>query len=169
MVKGMLRDALEVIIVAIVIAFVVRGFVIEPFIVDGSSMEPTLHNGERLFVNRFVYRFEKPKRGDIIVFRYPLNWKKDYIKRVVALGGETVEVRLGTVYINNEPLDEPYIRKEGISNFRPFRVPEGYVFVMGDNRLNSEDSRIFGPVSLKSIRGKAWIVWWPLSRIRLAK
>ncbi|MGE5578784.1 MAG: signal peptidase I [Bacillota bacterium] len=156
------RDILETVVAALVIAVLVRGFIIEPYVVNGPSMEPTLWTGERLFISKLAYRFGQPKRGDIVMFRYPLNPEKDYVKRVVAIPGDTVEMRMGRVYINGQQVSEPFVQFPGLYNMSPQVVPAGSVFVMGDNRANSEDSRAFGPVKLSLVRGKAVFRVWPL-------
>lgn len=153
---------------AVLFGLFLRGFVVERLVVDGPSMEPTLYNHEELLINKFVYRFSPPKRNDVIVFRYPLNPSLDYIKRIVAVGGQTVELRFGKLYVDGVPVDEPMVRPS-TGNFSKVTVPKGYVFVMGDNRPVSEDSRIFGPVPESNIKGKAMIVWWPISRIRMIR
>ncbi len=157
-----IRDILEVVVVAFIIAMLIRGLVIETFVVQGPSMEPTLVDGERLLVSKIAYRFGKPKRGDVVVLRYPLDPSKDYIKRVVALAGDTVELRLGRVYVNGQLKEEPYIHFPGLYNMATLTVPEGTVFVMGDHRVNSEDSRFFGPVTQELVKGKAIVIIWPL-------
>lgn len=166
-VKRATREALETLILALVLTLLIRGFLVESFLVQGHSMEPTLLHGERLLVSKVLYRFREPKRGEVIVFRYPRDERTDFIKRVLALPGETVEVRLGRIYINDQPLDEPYIWKSGVYSMPPMLVPEGHLFVMGDNRTNSEDSRVFGPVRLSNVKGKAFVVFWPLPRAHL--
>ncbi len=163
------RDILETAIAALVIAVLVRGFIIEPFLVNGPSMEPNLWTGERLFVSKLSYRFGKPQRGDIVMFKYPLNQNKDYVKRVIAVGGDTIEMRLGRVYINGHEVPEPFVRFPGLYDMAAQVVPEGTIFVMGDNRTNSEDSREFGPVKLELVRGKAVFRVWPLKSAGLLK
>ncbi|MEW6523434.1 MAG: signal peptidase I [Bacillota bacterium] len=161
-----LRETLETVLLALVIALVIRGFVMESFVVQGSSMEPTLLNSERLLVNKITFRLREPQRGDIIVFRYPRSPDRDYIKRVIAVAGETVEIKLGRVYVDGRVLSEPYLLRSGTANFPVTMVPDGHVFVLGDNRGNSDDSRAFGPVPLELIKGKAFFVFWPLGRIK---
>jgi len=156
------RDILETVIAALVIAVLVRGFIIEPYVVNGPSMEPTLWTGERLFISKLAYRFGKPQRGDIVMFRYPLNPEKDYVKRVIAIPGDTIEMRMGRVYINGQQVSEPFVQFPGLYNMSAQVVPPDTVFVMGDNRANSEDSREFGPVKLSLVRGKAVFRVWPL-------
>ncbi len=163
------REALEIIVTALILAYLIQGFVVQHWIVDGPSMEPTLQDAEHLFLNKFVYRFGPPKRGDIVVFRPPRGGTKDFIKRVVGLPGETLEIRLGRVYINQQPIDEPYVRKDVLSEYSKITIPPGHVFVMGDNRPNSHDSRAFGTVPIDLIRGKAFVVWWPPGRLRLIR
>jgi len=164
-----IKDILEVILVAFVIAVLIRTFLVETFVVQGPSMEPTLANGERLLVSKMTYRFHRPNRGDVVVLRYPLDPSKDYIKRVVAIGGDTVELRLGRLYVNGKLIEEPYVHEPGLYNMDSFTVPEGTVFVLGDHRTNSEDSRFFGPVKLELIKGKAILIIWPPKAIGLIK
>ncbi|MBX6378191.1 MAG: signal peptidase I [Clostridia bacterium] len=154
-------EVLQTVIVAFLLAVLLRTFVVESFVVRGSSMYPTLVDGERLLVAKFTYRFTEPRRGDIIVFRSPLNPQEDFIKRVIGLPGETVSIQGGAVYIDGKPLDEPYIRRHDAGSLRPVTVPPGHLFVLGDNRVNSEDSRYFGAIRQEQVKGKALIVWWP--------
>jgi signal peptidase I len=156
------RDILETILIALLLAVLIRVFIIETFVVDGPSMEATLWDGQRLLVSKMAYRFSEPKRGDVVIFRYPLDPSKDYVKRVIAVGGDTIEVRMGRVYVNSERREEPYVLNPGLYDMRSTIVPEGCVFVMGDNRTNSEDSRSFGPIKVESLKGKAIAVIWPL-------
>lgn len=186
---GFLREVLETALIAIVIFFAVRALVLN-FRVDGNSMLPNLENGEMLLVNRNAYAsfdlnalvdwipgvdgadarefkpFSDPERGDVIVFDPPVSSSKPYIKRIIGLPGETVEIRDGTVFIDGEPLDEPYVTEGttdcGQRNCGPLEIPEGHVYVLGDNRRNSSDSRYFGPVPIDSVLGKAWLTYWPL-------
>jgi len=163
-----IREIAETILIAVVLAFVVRGFVVETFVVLGPSMEPTLNDLERLFVNKLVYRLHEPRRGDIIVFAYPKDTERDFIKRVIGLPGEVVEIRDGRVYINGEFRAEPYIAyPDNHGNYGQVTVPTGHIFVLGDNRRNSEDSRYFGFVPLRNIRGKAFLIYWPVKRFGL--
>lgn len=155
------------IIIAVIIALLIRGYVVETFLVDGLSMMPTLENYERLIVNKFVYRFKEPEHGDIIVFKYSED--RDFIKRVIATGGDTVRVNGGRVYLNGVPLEEDYINEYPYGDYGPSVVPEGHYFVLGDNRNNSWDSRetSVGFVSIERIKGKAFLVYWPLDQLRL--
>jgi signal peptidase I len=132
-------------------------------------MEPNLHEGQRLLVSKVAYTFGEPKRGDIIIFPPPnIESEHDYIKRIIALSGETVQIMEGVVYINNTPLEEPYITNPGASNMAERIVPEGEFFVLGDNRTNSSDSRSGWTVPEDSIVGKAWLSIWPVGDWGLA-
>lgn len=162
--KSALREIVETVLVALVIALLIRHFIVEVFVVEGHSMEPTLHHGERLLVNKFIYRFRAPQRGDIIVFRYPYGSGRDFIKRVIAVGGDRVEARDDVVYVNGKPLDEPYLRYRHTGTWAPRVIPPGFLWVMGDNRDNSEDSRVFGEISLQYVKGKAFLRFWPFQR-----
>lgn len=164
-----LREWAEAIIIAIVLTFFIITFVAQSFVVEGRSMLPTLKDGERLFINKFIYRFKGPERGDIIVFEPQGAPGKRYIKRVIGLPGETVYIKDYKVYINGEPLEEDYILEPAYSNYGPFEVPAGHVFVLGDNRNNSTDSRypIVGYVEYDRISGEAFWVYWPINRARI--
>lgn len=165
--RGWWRDAVQMVLLAGVLALLIRLFVVEPFRVDGPSMEPTLFTGERLLVDKFSYRLHPPGRGDVVVFRNPRNLREDYIKRVVGLPGDTVEMRLGRLYVNGQPVPEPYVLRDGISTYGPEQIPPGYCFVLGDNRANSRDSRFFGPVPLQLLKGRAWLIFWPPRRVHI--
>lgn len=161
--RSALRETVETIAVALVLTILIRHFVAESFVVRGSSMEPTLHDGERLLVSKFIYRFRPPRSGEIIVFRSPVRERDDLIKRVIAVPGDHVALVDGQVVRNGQPLDEPYIMSQAGGNLPDRVVPEGHVFVLGDNRPNSEDSRYFGFVPVDRIKGKAFLVWWPVA------
>jgi signal peptidase I len=150
-------------LIAIGLALVIIVFLYQPVKVEGTSMAPLLSDQERIFINKFVYRFEPIDRGDVVVFWYPLYRSKSFIKRVVGLPGETVEIRQGIVYVNGSSLPEPYVppQYEDLSDFGPVRVPRDSYFVMGDHRISSNDSRIFGPVPAGFIYGKAVFAYWP--------
>lgn len=133
--------------------------------VDGRSMEPSFVHGEYVIVNKLAYRFGEFQRGDVIVFPFPYNEEEDYIKRVIGLPGDHVELRDGQVYVNGQRLDEPYIQEAARRDFSEMLVPDDAVFVMGDNRNDSSDSREWGPLSMDSVIGKALFVYWPPSRV----
>src|SRR5438309_3977795 len=135
-------------LIAIGLALVIIVFLYQPVKVEGTSMAPLLSDQERIFINKFVYRFEPIQRGDVVVFWYPLDHSKSFIKRVVGLPGETVELRQGTLYINGKVVPEPYVppQYEDNSDYAPKVVPPDHFFVLGDHRISSNDSRVFGPV-----------------------
>ncbi|ACL69977.1 signal peptidase I [Halothermothrix orenii] len=162
-----IKEFFQSFVIAAILAFFIITFIAQSFVVDGESMEPTLHDGERLFVNKFIYRFHPPERYDIVVFRPYQGQSKRFIKRVIGLPGETIFIRDGVTYINGEPLKEDFINGPMRRKFGPFYVPENSVFVMGDNRNNSMDSRHFGCVPFESIEGRAFWVYWPVTKMRL--
>lgn len=167
---AVLWDWTKLVVLCTAIALVLRATVIESFNIDGSCMEPTLTTGERVMVFKLCYLFGDPERGDVIVFRYPPDPSRDYIKRVIALPGETVAIRNGVVYINGEVLDQsrwPVTPDTYRYPDYPERlVPEGYYFVLGDNRPMSEDSRVWGFVPRSHVKGRAVLLYWPLWRIK---
>jgi signal peptidase I len=179
------RDTVEAVVVALLLAFVIRAFVVQAFKIPSGSMLETLQIGDHLLVSKFaydvrlpstiwldttdgkvLYKAGDPERGDIMVFKFPLNENQDFIKRVVGLPGETIEIRNKVVYIDGQPIDEPYVihtKADNIpvrDNFGPFIVPEGEYFMMGDNREGSHDSRFWGTVKRSKIVGKALIIYW---------
>ena len=163
-----LAEYAVIILVAVVVVFgVLRPFVVKSFWIPSESMVPTLEVGDRIFVNRFVYRFTEPERGDIVVFD-GLETDDELVKRVVAAPGDRVRVRNGVLRVNGDFPEEPYAVPPPFpdgSDFGPTRVRKGEVFVMGDNRGNSRDSRFFGPVPIENIQGEAFFRFWPPSRI----
>jgi signal peptidase I len=165
-----LFDWAVVIVVALLVAFVVRTFVLAHFVVDGTSMYSTLHDDDRVFVNKLSYRVHDPNRGDVVVLHQDSGAsKRDLIKRVIALPGETIEVRSCQVVIDGRPLQEPYLDPEVVTpgncggDTAPVTVPEDHVFVMGDNRGGSQDSRALGPIEEDDLVGRAFVVFWPQS------
>ena len=159
------RELIEAILPALVIVLVVNIFLAQATRVEGQSMEPNLHNNQRLIIEKISYRLHPPRRGDIIVLRRPLQGTDPLIKRVIGLPGETVAIHDGHVYINGQQLDEPYLSVTTWGIMQPQIVPEGHVFVLGDNRGSSNDSRAFGMVSFDDIVGRAWLRYWPLQDI----
>ena len=157
-----------VVVIALVVALGVRTFLLAHFVVEGSSMYSTLETGDRVFVNKVSYRLHDPNRGDVVVLHEIRGTtERDLIKRVIAVGGEEVEMRSCEVRIGGQLLLEPYLDPTIVTpgncggDFGPIRVPEGTVFVMGDNRAGSQDSRTLGPVLLDDIVGRAFVVFWP--------
>lgn len=176
--SGELVEWIKALAVAGILVFLIRWFLVSPFIVDGPSMQPNFWNRERIIVNKIIYDIRQPKRGEVIVFHVPEEGR-DFIKRVIGEPGDTVQVEGDKVTVNGEPLDESYLkeayeeahaagrlynREEGFPNMRfpDGKVPEGTLFVMGDNRSNSEDSRMIGFIPLDRVVGRADLVYWPL-------
>lgn len=165
-VRDFFVELLQVVIVALAIIIPVRYFFIKPFYVKGASMEPTFEDHEYLVIDEISYRFKDPVRGDIIVFRYPRDPKQYFIKRVIGLPGETIQITGSHVFINGEQIDESYL-DESIKTVGEIVVtlqPDEY-FVLGDNRSFSLDSRSFGPLPRQYIVGKTWIRGWPFNKI----
>ena len=155
-------------VAAFAIAFALRTFVIQPYVVPTGSMLPTIQLGDQLLANKLVYRLRSPEPGDIAVFDDPTKTVPTLIKRVIAVQGQTVDVHDGKVWVDGRALVEPYTH--GKPNYPgplrlPVRIPSGDVWMMGDNRTSSEDSRWFGPVPISTVRGEGFFVYWPLSRI----
>jgi signal peptidase I len=150
-------------VIALGLAMIIIVFFYQPVKVEGTSMAPLLSDQERIFINKFVYHLEPIERGDVVVFWYPLDRTKSFIKRVVGLPGDEVELRKGHVYINGKNLDEPYVPSQYIDTaaYGPVQIPRDEYFVMGDHRISSNDSRIFGPVPSAFIYGKAVFAYWP--------
>jgi signal peptidase I len=159
----------ETVLPAIVIAVLINLFLAQATRVYGSSMEPNLHTDQRLVVEKVTYRLHSPRRGDVVVIRMPERGPELLIKRVIGLSGETIEVREGTVYINGQPLEEAYLVRKTTGTYGPSTVPEGHVFVMGDNRGASNDSRIFGAVPLERVVGRAWVSYWPFESLGIVQ
>ena len=188
--KTVVREYAEALVIALVLALLIRTFIIQAFKIPTGSMEPTLLVGDHLLVSKFSYSLhipnevpftsiqlfpdyhlfsEVPERGDIVVFKFPLEPEKDFIKRVIGLPGETIQIIRQKVYIDDKFLKEPYahhsqppssLAPNNRDDMPPLRIPEGHIFVMGDNRENSSDSRVWGVLDLKNLRGKAqWIYW----------
>ena len=186
--KTIIKEWVESIVIAFILAMFIRTFVIQAFKIPTGSMRPTLLEGDIIMVNKFLYgakvpftdlrlpKVREPKRGDVVVFIYPEDTKKDFIKRLIAFGGETVEIKDGTVYINDKPLVSPifnqryyYNRGDFAAENRKIIVPEGDYFVLGDNSASSHDSRYWGFVPKKNLLGEAILIYWPPQRIRIIK
>ena len=152
--------------VALGLALVIIIFLYQPVKVEGTSMAPLLSDQERIFINKFVYRFEPIERGDVVVFWYPLDRSKSFIKRVIGLPGDTVEIRAGHLYLNGKELLEPYVPSSYLdgSSYATRKIPSDEFFVMGDHRDSSNDSRMFGTVPRDYIYGKAVFAYWPVTQ-----
>jgi signal peptidase I len=173
--KGIVRDYFETIVICVIFVLFSRAFIFQQSKIPTGSMEDTLLVGDYIMVNRFIYapslsNFEKTilpmrdiRRKDVIVFKFPKEPELDYIKRVIGLPGDVVEIRGGVTYVNNEKLDEPYVPekyRDDYSFMAPQTVPSSHYFVLGDHRNNSKDSRYFGFVPENLVKGRAFIIWW---------
>lgn len=186
--KSIFWEWVESIIIALCLAMVIRTFIVQAFKIPTGSMRSTLLEGDLILVNKFIYGakipftslnlplIRKPQKGDVVVFIYPNDPKKDFIKRLVAAEGETVEIRNGTIYINDQPLLESvfnriyyYNRGDFAAEGKKITVPKGHFFVLGDNSASSQDSRYWGFVPHENLLGKAIVIYWPPQRIRIIK
>jgi len=159
----LLRELLETIVLSLVIFLLIR-LVIQNYRIESHSMEPNFSEGQFILVNKLAFKLGEPSRGEVIVFHNPGNVEEDYIKRVIGLPGDEVEIRDQTVFVNGEVLAEPYTTNPFTSNYGPAIVPDSHLFVMGDNRGNSSDSRRIGPIPEELIVGQAWLRVWPLDK-----
>lgn len=163
-----LAELLVMVALAFLLASGIRTFVVQPYVVPTGSMIPTIEIQDRIIANKFIYRFDEPEAGDIVVLDDPTGNVDTLVKRVIAVGGQTVDLQEGFVVVDGVMLDEPYthgLPSDPMSQAMPYVIPEGSVWLMGDNRTNSADSRVFGAVPLSDIRGKAFVCYWPISRM----
>lgn len=158
-------EVVKVVVISLAIILPIRLFLIQPFYVEGASMEPNFYDKEYLIIDEISYRFNEPQRGEVVIFKNPQNTKVYFIKRIIGLPGETVEIKDGVVFINEEELTEPYIEYSSSKTYESKTLAEDEYFLMGDNRANSLDSRVLGPVSDDHVIGKVWFRGWPLNRI----
>ena len=180
--KSRLRENIEAILVAVLLALFIRTFIVQAFKIPSGSMKQTLQIGDHILVNKFIYGIKipyiqnllipgkRPQRGDIIVFKFPVEPEKDFIKRVIGVGGDVVEGRDKQIYVNDQHIDDGYAIRtdpnilpaeiQARDNFGPIKIPENTLFVMGDNRDQSFDSRFWGFVDLKVVSGKAFMIYW---------
>jgi len=173
MAKSELREYIEALAISIGLAALIIVFVAQSFLVEGSSMEPSLYHGQRLFVEKVTYHFREPSRGEVVVFRYPGDQRRKFIKRIIGLPGDEITIKNGLLYINGLRMDENYINGPtygtySAPTFGPVLVPKGHYFVLGDNRRNSDDSRYpdVGFVPRKNLLGRALFIYWPLGQAR---
>ena len=157
--KTLLRETLETVILAVLIFLVIRS-IVQNYRIEGQSMEPNFHHGQYLLVNKLAYRLGEHKRGDVIVFHYPNNPTQDYIKRVIGLPGDTIEIRDGVLFLNGLPVDEPYDQISMLRNISAQTVDPGNLYVLGDNRPASSDTRTWGQLQQEFVIGKAWFAVW---------
>lgn len=153
----------------VLVGILLRLFVLQPYIIPSASMEPGIVPGDRILVNKLAYRFWAPDRGDIAVFAYPRDPKRTFVKRVLALEGEKVELRDNQVFVNGQLVKEPYLKPGDYPPFGPETIPKENVFVLGDNRRQSEDSREWGLLPKNYLLGKALMVYYPLQRIKFLR
>lgn len=172
------RDTVEAVVLAVVLFLVLQVFV-QNTVVEGQSMQPNFVDREHLLVSKMAYRIGEPRRGDVVVFHAPGIPDKDFIKRVIGLAGETVELRRGVVFIDDQPIAEPWVPRLDSSSFGPYVIPDAHLFVLGDNRPDSNDSRVFGrladtgldepAVPMDLVVGRAWITVWPMDRLGVVR
>lgn len=164
-IKSDVKEWIQAILIAVVVSMVIRLFLFETTLVYGTSMASTLHHKDRVIINKLVYHFYSPTRGDIVVFKNPDNMKENYVKRVIGVSGDTIEIVDERVYVNDELLEEPYISEPTRGDFSKVVVPPDTIFVMGDNRNHSQDSRnsLVGFVPIENVLGKAQLRIWPLA------
>ncbi len=173
--KKIIVENLKSLVIAFVLAMFIRTFFVQAFKIPSSSMYPTLQVGDRLMANKLVYKFRKPKRGEIIIFKYPLDMHKDFVKRLIAVPGDEVKIKEGEIFIDgkvvkNPLIDDRYYYDAGLygSEF-PAKIPPDSYYVLGDNSINSKDSRYWGFVPGKNLVGKPLFIYWPLRRIRIVR
>ena len=188
--RAVVRELIETVILALLI-FLALQFSVQNFLVQGPSMRPTLDQGQHLLVNKLVYfrldrdmmssllpfvdsigkeavfPFHPPRRGEVIIFRFPRDESRDFVKRVIGVSGDTIVIREGTVFVNGKVQDEPYVTRPDNTNMGPLTVPPDSYFVMGDNRRDSHDSRSWGSVPTENVIGRAWVRYWPLDRLHV--
>jgi len=175
--RYLMKEWVEPIVIAVVLALIIRTFVVQAFKIPTGSMRPTLMEGDRILVNKFIYKFREPVRGDVIVFVSPEDKKKDFIKRLVGLPGEEIEISNGTILINKKAVDsDSVIRERYYYNRGDFGkenqaviIPDNAYYALGDNSISSRDSRYWGFMPKKYLIGKAFLIYWPLTRIRILK
>ena len=176
--KNLWKNWGEPFLVAAILAIIIRTFLLGPYKIPSGSMIPTFMVGDRIFVDKISYRFHSPERGDIIVFKYPVDPKKDFVKRLVAVGGDEIEIKDGKIILNGKVLQDLPFSKVTYYNRDEWRygkhgqvikVPPDNYFALGDNSAQSSDSRNWGFVPKKNLIGKAFVIWWPINRIKLAK
>ncbi|MDP2669334.1 MAG: signal peptidase I [bacterium] len=163
-------EIIKVIIISLLIVIPIRTWIAQPFIVEGASMEPNFHNGEYLIIDELSYAFGVPKRGEVIIFRYPLQPSEFFIKRIIGLPGETVEIKDNEIFINSVLVPEQYLPKNlQTGPDKTVQLEDNQYFVMGDNRTASSDSRVWGPLPKKNITGRVFLRLWPLNKIGIVQ
>ncbi len=164
-IKNGLRDWAKDFARALVFFLVLQTYVVQGFVIEGACMEPELHSREKIIVNKMIYQFREPEVGEVVVFAYPLEPDKDFIKRVVGVPGDVIEIREGYLYRNDKLMQEPFVAEYVFGSYGPQRIPDGKICVMGDNRNNSHDSRSWGLLERAMIKGRAEVKFWPPSAV----
>ena len=169
-------DILQVVVFAVSIFLFIYLLIMQPHKIKGSSMEPDFHDGEFLLTDKVTYRFGKPKRDDVIVFKAPPDDSDEFIKRIIGVPNDTINIQSGKVYLNGNVINEPYLAQNTYTSSGtfakenvPFTIPNDFYFVMGDNREHSFDSRNFGLINKSKITGRAWVIYWPVSKLGVIK
>ncbi|MGE5389646.1 MAG: signal peptidase I [Deltaproteobacteria bacterium] len=168
--RDFIKDIVSIVVIAFILAMLLRTFVVEARVIPSGSMLPTIEISDRVMVCKFIYYFKEPEHGDIIVFQPPesLNAKYDYIKRVIGLPGDKIEMKDHKVYLNGKPLREPYIAEPLNYEWGPVTVPDGKLLVLGDNRNNSYDSHMWNAwLTRERVKGKAFCIYWPIGHMKL--
>jgi signal peptidase I len=175
-VKRVVREYVQSFVIAFILAMIIRTYVVQAFKIPTGSMIPTLKIGNRLLANKFIYRFKDPERGEVIIFKATIDKKKSFIKRLIGLPGETIEIKKGFVYVNGKRIEDEritnnYYYNQGIYGKlgEQIQVPEDSYFVLGDNSGNSRDSRYWGFVPKKNVKGRAFLIYWPFTTVKLIK
>ncbi|MDD2716270.1 MAG: signal peptidase I [Candidatus Wallbacteria bacterium] len=164
-----ISSGFDVIFSALIVAFAIRATVVQAYYIPSASMRNTFMESDKLLANKAAFWFHPIKRGDILIFKYPLD-NRDFIKRCIGLPGDKIQILNHRLYLNGKPMEEPYLREEMDRDFPELlQVPEGKLFMMGDNRNNSDDSRFWGFLPIGNVKGKALLIYWPLKRIRMVK
>jgi len=163
--KNGLRDWVKDFARALVFFLVLQTYVVQGFVIEGACMEPELHSREKIIVNKMIYQIQDPEVGEVVVFSYPLEPEKDFIKRVVGIPGDVIEIKDGYLYRNGKMMKEPFVKEYVFGSYGPQKVPPGNICVMGDNRNNSHDSRSWGLLDRKMVKGRAEVKFWPPSAV----
>ncbi|MBF0409902.1 MAG: signal peptidase I [Candidatus Riflebacteria bacterium] len=165
--RDTVKDWLKDFVKALIFFLILQTYFIQGFVIEGACMEPQLHTNEKILVNKLLYYFFPPRTGDVVVFTFPHDANKDFIKRVVGVPGDTLEISDGYLFRNGRKLPEKYVNEYVFGSYGPINIPDGKVCVMGDNRNNSHDSRAWGLLDVQTIKGRAELKFWPMSAIGL--
>ena len=164
-----LRDWFKDFLKALVFFLFLQTYVVQGFVIEGTCMEPELHSREKIIVNKLIYALKEPAVGDVVVFSYPLEPEKDFVKRVVGMPGDIIEIKDGYLYRNEEIVEENFVKEYVFGSYGPIKIPEGKLCVMGDNRNNSHDSRSWGLLDRSMVKGRADVRFWPFTNAGIVK